>query len=259
MIEDVVRTQHARLGEFRPELGEVADELGQDAHVELARDLPPVEVELAEQADADQTVALVPVAGETLQVARQMRGGRLFIHRRADHVQRADAGIVERVQRRIGMLGASRRMAGVDDGGDAGVERGDRRQLGAQIHVERAIMRAQRLGDDVDIGEEIVDIGHHAPHHAEPHMMMGVDQARHDDAAGGVDDFGVVGHEIRPDGDDAVALDEDVADREIGNFLIHRDDGAALEEGAAFCCVLMIQILLLVRDWGAPVIARPES
>ena len=135
---------------------------------------------------------LVPVVGEALQVAGQVRGGRLLVHRRADHVQRADAAVVERVERRIGMLGAARRMAGVDDGGDAGIERGDRRQLGAEIHVERAIVRAQRLGDDVDIGEEIVDIGHHAAHDAEPHMMVGVDEARHDDAAGGVDHLGAV-------------------------------------------------------------------
>ena len=116
------------------------------------------------------------LSGETLEVLRQMSGGRLLVHRRADHVQRADASIIERVERRIGMLGAARDVAGVDDGGDAGIERSDRRQLRAHIHVERTIVCAQRLGDDVDIGEEIVDIGHHAAHHAEPHMMVGIDR-----------------------------------------------------------------------------------
>ena len=81
-----------------------------------------------------------------------------------------------------------------------------------QIHVERAVVRAQRLGDDIDIGEEIIDVGHHAPHHAEPHMMMGVDQARHDDAAGGVDHLGAVRLEVRTDRGDAAAVDQDVAE-----------------------------------------------
>ena len=79
-------------------------------------------------------------------------------------------------------------------------------------------MRAQRLGDDVDIGEEIVDVGHHAAHHAEPHMMVRIDQARHDDAAGGIDHLGVVRLEVRADRDDAVAVDQHVAGREIGNL-----------------------------------------
>ena len=74
-------------------------------------------------------------------------------------------------------------------------------------------MRAQRLGDDIDIGEEIVDIGHHAAHHAEPHMMVGIDEARHDDAAGGVDHLSAVGLEVHADRGDPVAVDQHVAGR----------------------------------------------
>jgi hypothetical protein len=63
--------------------------------------------------------------------------------------------------------------------------------------------------------------------------MVRVDQARHDDAAGGVDHLGVVHQEVRADRRDAVAVDQNVAGCEIGNSRVHRDDGAALEEGAA--------------------------
>ena len=139
-------------------------------------------------------------------------------------MQHADAGRVERVQRRVGMLGAARAVAGVDDGGDAGVERRHRRQPGAQVHVERAILRAQRAGDDIDVGEEIVDIGHHAPHRAEPHVMVGVDQARHDDAGRGVDHLGALCLDV--------GAEVNIADREVGDDSIHRDDGAAFEQGA---------------------------
>src|SRR5580658_7476721 len=78
VVEDVVGAKYAGLGEFRAELGQVANELGQDAHVVAARDLPPVEIELRSEANADQVIALVPVDSETLQVARQMGGGRLL-------------------------------------------------------------------------------------------------------------------------------------------------------------------------------------
>jgi len=81
-----VSPQHAGFGELRPKLGEVADELGQNTHVEAARDLPPVEIELPEQADPNQAVAMVPVIRETLEVRRQMGRRGLLVHRGADHV-----------------------------------------------------------------------------------------------------------------------------------------------------------------------------
>jgi hypothetical protein len=43
-------------------------------------------------------------------------------------------------------------------------------------------VRAQLFGDDIDVGEQIVDVGHQPAHHAEPCMMVRVDQARQDDA-----------------------------------------------------------------------------
>ena len=48
VVEDIVRPEHAGFGELRPKLGEIADEFGQNTHVEAARDLPPVEIELTE-------------------------------------------------------------------------------------------------------------------------------------------------------------------------------------------------------------------
>jgi hypothetical protein len=67
-------------------------------------------------------------------------------------------------------------------------------------------MNAQRLRDDVEIGEEIIDIRHQAAHHAEPCMVMGVDQAWHDNAIGRIDDCGPVGLDVRADRRDALAF-----------------------------------------------------
>jgi len=94
-------------------------------------------------------------------------------------------------------------------------------------------LRAQRLGDDIDVGEQIVNVGHHPAHDAEPCMVVCIDQAGQDDASGGIDDFGVIGLQVGADGHDAVALDQDVAGCEIGNVGVHRDDGAALKKDGA--------------------------
>jgi len=107
VIEDVVRAQHAGLGEFRAELGEIADELGQDLHVEPACDFPPVEIELTEEANPHPARPIVPVQCEAFEVLRQMGIGRFLVHCRTDHVQRPDAGRVQCFERRIGVLRAA--------------------------------------------------------------------------------------------------------------------------------------------------------
>jgi hypothetical protein len=64
-------------------------------------------------------------------------------------------------------------------------------------------------------------------------MMVGVDEAWHDDRIAGVYDFGLAGWDVDADGDDTRALDKDVAGRQIRDIAIHRDDDASFEEGAA--------------------------
>lgn len=54
----------------------------------------------------------------------------------------------------------ARVVACVDDRRDARIERGDGRELRAQVHVDRAAVRAQLFGDHVDVGEQIIDVGH---------------------------------------------------------------------------------------------------
>jgi hypothetical protein len=63
-----------------------------------------------------------------------------------------DTRLIQRVQRRIGMLRADRKVAGVDDACDAGVERRQRRQLGAQMHIERAVFQTHLAADKLKIG-----------------------------------------------------------------------------------------------------------
>jgi hypothetical protein len=63
-------------------------------------------------------------------------------------------------------------------------------------------------------------------------MMVRVDQTRQNDVARGIYNLGTTSSDVRLDGHDAIAFDEDIADNEIGDIGIHRYDGAALEERA---------------------------
>jgi hypothetical protein len=63
-------------------------------------------------------------------------------------------------------------------------------------------------------------------------MMVRVDQTRQSDLAGGINDLGAIGSDVRLDGHDAIAFDEDIAGNEIWDLGIHRHDGAALEQDA---------------------------
>ncbi len=61
---------------------------------------------------------------------------------------------------------------------------------------------------------------------------MGVDEARNDDVAFGVDDVGALGRQVRPDRRDAVVLDEDVGVREFAELVVLGEDDASLDQRA---------------------------
>jgi hypothetical protein len=72
-------------------------------------------------------------------------------------------------------------------------------------------------------------------------MVVSVDQARHDDVAGGINHLGAIRLQARTDCGDAIVFDQHVAGREIGHIGIHRDDNAAFEDSAG--------ILRRVHGW----------
>ncbi|ARF86807.1 uncharacterized protein BCN122_II0064 [Burkholderia cenocepacia] len=80
--------------------------------------------------------------------------------------------------------------------------------------------------------------------------MMGIDQARHDDMARGVNDLGIIRLQGSADCGDATVLDQDVAHGEIGNLGIQRQDGAAFEKSA------LRSHGMLLGSCGGPVATR---
>ncbi|EEF24041.1 conserved hypothetical protein, partial [Ricinus communis] len=153
----------------------------------------------------------------------------------------ADTAAIESIERCVGMFRAAGGMASVDDGRDAGIETGERGEPGAEIHIQRSIMAAQCFRHHIDIGKEIVHIGHHAAHCAQPHVMMGVDQTWHDDAVRSIDNRCIGNGEVLSDGRYSAVFHEQVADGEIAGCLVHCQYGAAFEKRAG-----MVEI---AHDW----------
>ena len=78
-------------------------------------------------------------------------------------------------------------------------------------------------------------------------MVVGIDEARHDHPAAGVDLGGVAGMQVRADGEDLLAMDQDVASDEVPDLRVHghhvavADDIAPVRLAGALGRVVMRQ------------------
>src|ERR1051325_7752344 len=87
----------------------------------------------------------------------------------------------------------------------------------------------------VDRRDAVVDqdaVGNRASYRSPSLVVVGVDEAGHDDLAAGVDLSCAPGLEIRPDGNDLLALDQHVGAYEltlVGHGGVHRHDHAAAD------------------------------
>ena len=100
---------------------------------------------------------------------------------------------LERVHRRVGVLGGPQAVRPVDAGGHAGVDRLDGGEQVARVVVLGAedLAPLQVVVDEV-LGER--PVGAVAAHRRLPHVPVRVDHAGHDDAASRVDLRGALGH-----------------------------------------------------------------
>ena len=137
--------------------------------------------------------------------------------------------LLERVDRRLRVIGRPQPVRPVHAGGHAGVDRLDGREQVARVHV---------LGpEDLAPGEVVVDevlgegpVGAVAAHRRLPHVPVRVDHARHHDAARGVDLRGAGGDlEARSDRGDPLADDQHVGVVEDRVRVVHRQHGRVPE------------------------------
>jgi hypothetical protein len=125
--------------------------------------------------------------------------------------------------------------------GDTGVDSLGEAKTGRGVGVVRGVVGAVGEEDVVEERAEVAVAGT-AAEHRPPHVPVGVDEARQDDAVRPVDHFRAVGGEPAADGSDPVALDADVAVTDRPQCLIHREDAGAANERLAvrhvhlLCC-----------------------
>lgn len=140
----------------------------------------------------------------------------------------------QRVHGGVGVLGALQAVGPVHAGGHARVDRLDGREQVAGVHVLRAEAPApvEVVPDEV-LGQR--PVGAVAAHRRLPHVPVGVDHARHDDPAAGVD-LVRAGRHLEADADrgDATVDDEHVVPLEHGVGVVDGDDRApAQDDGLA--------------------------
>jgi hypothetical protein len=156
-------------------------------------------------------------------------------------VDPSNPGVDQRVDRCIRVGRCARVVREIEHGRDAGIERGQRSQPGAHVHVMRCV-----LGSDAGEGRhhvlaEIGHVGDAATQLGFPSMPVAVDKAGADDRAAGVDDEGRSGDQavlrvrskIGTDRDDVRTDDQNVTGFQVGGSWIHGHNGAAGEEDRA--------------------------
>jgi hypothetical protein len=82
-------------------------------------------------------------------------------------------------------------------------------------------------------------------------VMVRIDEARHDDAAAGVDHVGVAGVQVWSDGEDLLALDQHVGLGEVAHIRVHRHHGTAANDVAPAPPAVVLGRVLAVRGGRA--------
>ena len=154
--------------------------------------------------------------------------------------RRAPAGRAEPLDRGVGMFGRMMDLADVHHRRHAGVNLRDAGEKLVYVDVLRAITHGKLLQDQLIIvvrafGSPIVDenaVGEKAAQRRLELMAMRVDEARHDDMPGRVDDRGVGRLDPGCDLRDFRSVDEHVANRMVADALVHRQDCSAFDQRA---------------------------
>ena len=171
----------------------------------------------------------------------------------------ADAAVEQRLDRRVGMGCAARIVRIVDYAGDARIDAAQRGQIIADIVVLRPVRLGERQMRRVHIVGERRRIGIDAAQLAFPGMAVAIDQARHDNAIAGVDHLCARGIDLRRDGQNFGALDQDIAFRQVADLGVHRHDRASLDQRAARAIDRGLAVEAVHVRCGGACEARPTS
>jgi hypothetical protein len=149
--------------------------------------------------------------------------------REAEGEHGAQAGILESLDRGIGMLWRVHDVRPVNEGGDARVDALKRPPQVAGVHVIGPIVRCELVEDGAEVGAQRVVRGAR-PDRGLPGMPMGVDEAGDHDIAIGLDHPGAIRAQAPADPGDLVALDEDVRARHLAELTVLAQHDSAADQ-----------------------------
>ena len=233
--------------ENRPD-AEGRQDVRRDLQTELASDLPRLrvgrlaEVHLATHDHVDQLVARgEPLVLDAHRVARILvpcnAAGTLEVAKGG-----AAAGIEQRLDRGVRVRGRMVDLRDVVHRGHAVVELRQPAEQLADIDVLRPVDRGEFEQDVLVIGRirarrarAVVDqdtVGEKPSQRGLELVVVRVDESRHDDAAGRVDDISATGTQVRPDLLDLLALDQHIRLGKVADLRVHRKHGAVADDVA---------------------------
>ena len=148
----------------------------------------------------------------------------------AEH--RTDAAVAQGLDGGVGVLRRVLNVRPIEYGRHTGVERTQRGDQIAGVHVLRATQGAEAAQNCLEVVAQRA-VGQRVAKHAFPEVPMRIDEARHHDRVGGVDHLRIGRRQIGPDGRDPGTIDQNVAFRQLTGSGMHGEDRSALEEHPA--------------------------
>ncbi len=158
----------------------------------------------------------------------------------------AEGGAAPRVEQRLdGGVGVLRRVMNLRDvvhRRDAVIELAERAEQLVDVDVLRPVDRGELVENEFEVGRAparragaVVDqnpVGEEAAQRGLELVVVRIDEAGHDDAPARVDHVGAARRQVRPDGKDGLALDQDVGLGEVAHFRVHRHHRTAANDVA---------------------------
>ena len=143
----------------------------------------------------------------------------------------------------------------VEHAGHAGVDRAERADVVGGIDIVGRHLGAERALHDVAVVLQRA-VRQHVAQEALPHVPVGIDEARHDDAVRGIDHLRVRRADVRLHRRDFLAFDQHVGLLEVADGAVEREHAAALDQDrpAGLCRLgrrLRLADLRLRRSTGA--------
>src|SRR5207247_6996670 len=166
-------------------------------------------------------------------------------------------GIEESLDRSVGVRRRVMDLRDVVHRRDTVVELRQSAEQLADVHVLRTVYGGEREQNVFEIrgirarrARAVVDqeaVGEKAAQRGLELVVVRVDEARHDDLAARVDLAGAAGAQVRPDGEDLLALDQHVGLDEVTYRRVHRRDVAAADDVAPASPAAVLRRVVVLR------------